>query len=306
MSFEVFALIKKNLRFYVVDVFYVLMMIVPIVIGIVLQILTKPASEGVSITGARIFFEIPMPWQSMPITESQINSLLVTVVLFFFCLYMTHGLGEHVVLKRQHLAEMAVEKVEQLVHENMGDYFRGFVPFVMAIMCLSAFSSLITLFGLYAPTSDVNVVGGWALLVFLIITYYKLKCGLWHYVKGLAEPVAFLMPVNIIGEFATPISMAFRHYGNVLSGSVVSVLIAAGLGGVSSMIMQNLPGMLADFPILQVGLPAVLSVYFDVFSGLLQAFIFAMLTMLYVAGAFDLDEFERRRAKRRAKKQNTL
>ena len=291
----------KRLGFRLLDAFYILMMVLPIVCGIVLQILTKPFAEGVSITGARVFFEIEMPMQNFPITESQINSALVIVVLFFFCLYMTHGLTERCELKRQHLAELAVEKVEALVQENMGAYFRGFTPFVIAILALSAFSSLMSLFGLYAPTSDVNIVGGWAILVFVIITYYKLKCGPLYYIKGLAEPVAFLMPVNIIGEVATPISMAFRHYGNVLSGSVVSVLIAAGLGGVSSMIMQHLPGFLADIPILQIGLPAVLSLYFDLFSSLLQAFIFAML-MLYVAGAFPIDEYELRRAKRRAKK----
>lgn len=292
----------KSLRFRLVDAFYIAMMILPVVCGIVLQVLTKPYSEGVSITGARIFFEIPLPLQNFPITESQINSAIVMVVLFFFCRYMTHGLQESPVLKRQHLIEIGIEKVQGLVQENMGDYFRGFVPFVISILALSAFSSLLSLFGLYPPTSDVNIVGGWAILVFVLITYYKLKCGPKHYVKGLMEPVAFLFPINVIGEFATPISMAFRHYGNVLSGSVVSVLIATALGGLSSMILGNLPGFLADIPLFQIGLPAVFSIYFDVFSGLLQAFIFAMLTMLYVSGAFPLDEYEKLRAKKARKK----
>ena len=98
------------------DAFYILMMVLPIVCGIVLQILTKPYAEGVSITGARVFFEIKMPLQNFLITESQINSALVIVVLFFFCLYVTHGLTEKCELKRQHMAELAVEKVEALVH----------------------------------------------------------------------------------------------------------------------------------------------------------------------------------------------
>lgn len=289
---------QQSVRFKLLDVFYIFMTALPILCGIVLQVLTKPASEGVSISGARIYFEIPMPLQPFLITESQINSALVIVSTFFLCLYLTHGLSEQVVLKRQHLVELAVEKVQGLVLENMGEYFKGFVPFVMAILVLSAFSSLLSLFGLYAPTSDVNIVGGWAILVFILITYYKFKCGPLYYVRGLMEPVAFLLPINVIGEFATPISMAFRHYGNVLSGSVISVLIAAGLGGVSSAIMSGLPGFLKDIPILQFGIPAVFSVYFDVFSGLLQAFIFAMLTMLYVSGAFPQDEYEKRRARK--------
>ena len=56
--------------------------------------------------------------------------------------------------------------------------------------------------------------------------------------------MAFLAPINFISEFATPISMSFRHYGNVLSGSVISVLIATALAGLSNMVLGNLPGFL--------------------------------------------------------------
>lgn len=292
---------KTTLRFKLLDIFYVVMMIVPIVFGIVLQVLTKPASEGVSITGARIFFTLKMPIQDFPVTESQINSALVLVTLLFFCLYMTHGLTAHIKLRRQHFAELIVEKVDGLVNENMGEYFIGFSPFIIAIMALSALSSLLSLCGLFPPTSDINIVGGWAILVFVIITYYKMKCGLLNYFKGFAEPVALLAPINFISEFATPISMAFRHYGNVLSGTVISVLIGTALGGLSTMLLGWLPGFLADIPFLQVGIPAVLSIYFDVFSGCLQAFIFAMLTMMYVSGAFDIDTYKARKAKKLSK-----
>ena len=294
---------KTSLRFRIVDIFFIVMMILPIVFGIVLQVLTKPVSDGISITGARIFFTLEMPFQDFPITESQINSALVMVTLLFFCFYMTHGLSEHIQLKRQHFAEMIVEKVDGLVSENMGEYFMGFSPFIIAIMALSAFSSLLSLCGLYPPTSDINIVGGWAILVFILITYYKLKCGPVNYLKGFAEPVPFFAPFNVVSEFATPVSMAFRHYGNVLSGTVISVLLGSALGGLSSMLLGSLPGFLADIPLLQVGIPAVLSVYFDVFSGCLQAFIFAMLTMLYVSGGFDLELFEKRKAQKKLKKQ---
>ena len=284
-------------RFKIVDAIYIAMMIIPILCGIVLQILTKPASEGITITGARIFFTIPMPIQDFPITESQINSAIVLVTLFFFCLYITHGISEHIKLKRQHFAEMIIEKVDGLVKDNMGDYFMGFTPFIIAILALSALSSLLTLFGLYPPTSDINIVGGWAILVFILITYYKMKCGPIHYVKSLSDPI-LLTPLNVISEVATPISMAFRHYGNVLSGSVIGVLIATALGGLSSMVLGWLPGFLADIPLFQIGIPAVLSIYFDVFSGLMQAFIFAMLTMLNVAGAVPWDDWNKKREKR--------
>lgn len=292
---------EKSLKFKIVDAIYIVMMVLPLVCGIVLKLLTTPPSDGISITGAKVFFVIPMPIQDFPITESQVNSVLVLITILFVCLFLTHGMTERINLKRQHLAEMAVEKVDKLVKDNMGEYFMGFAPFVIAILALSAFSSLSSLLGLYPPTSDINVVGGWAILVFAIITYYKMKCGPLAYLKGFTEPVALLAPINFISEFATPVSMAFRHYGNVLSGTVISALIGAALAGLTSLVLGWLPGFLADIPFLQIGIPAVLSIYFDVFSGLLQAFIFAMLTMVYISGAFDPTAYFARKAAKNKK-----
>lgn len=289
-------------KFKAVDIFYIVMMILPFLIGVVLKILTKPLSDEIKVAGADIYFTVKMPFQDFPITEAQVNSALVMIVIFFFCLYMTHGLKEKITLKRQHFAELIVEKADGLVKENMGEFFIGFSPFIIAILALSAISSLTSLLGLFPPTSDINIVGGWAILVFILITYYKLKCGPLNYLKGFTEPVTILAPINFISEFATPISMAFRHYGNILSGTVISVLLASALGGLSSMLLSSLPGFLADIPIFQVGIPAVLSIYFDVFSGCLQAFIFAMLTMLNISGGFSLETYNERKL-RKTKKQ---
>jgi len=293
---------NKSLRFKIVDILYILMMILPLVCGMVIKILTRPVSSGISVSGAQIFFEIPMPIQNLLITESQINSWLVIVVITGLCLYLTHGIKVKASGKRQLIAEWIVENAEKMTLGNMGEYFKGFAPFISSILALSAFSSLISLLGLYAPTSDVNIVGGWAILVFILITYYKFKCGPIMYIKSFGDPVPFLAPLNIISEIATPISMAFRHYGNVLSGSVISVLVLTGLSGLSKMVLGWLPGALGSFPLLQIGLPAILSIYFDVFSGVLQAYIFAMLTMLYISGGFPQTEYE----KRKFKKQNKI
>lgn len=292
---------NKSRRFSASDVLYLLMMILPIVCGIVIKVLTEPASEGIVISGARIFFTIKMPVQDLPITESQINTWLVMISITGLCLFLTNNLKVKAESVRQHIAEWIVEKTEALVTGNMSGYFTDFAPFVAAILALSAFSSLLALFGLYAPTSDLNIAAGWALLVFFLITYYKFKCGPVQYLKSFTEPVKFITPLNIISEFSTPVSMAFRHYGNVLSGSVISVLVAAGLQGLSSLILGALPGFLGEFPLFQIGIPAVLSIYFDVFSGCLQAYIFATLTMLYVAGGFPEEEFFRRRAAKKQK-----
>ena len=291
---------EKSLSFRIADVLLLAGFLLPFVFGIMLYILLEPASEGIEIAGAKIYFTLhmPMPMQDLPITESQVNSWLVIVALLFLCLFLTHGLSAKHPTRRQHAAEWIVEN---LVSGNMGDYFSGFAPFVAAIMGLSAFSSLLTLIGLYPPTSDLNVVAGWAVLVFILITYYKMKCGPVHYLKSFGDPVPFLAPLNIISEFATPVSMAFRHYGNVLSGSVISVLVAVGLQGVTHMILGKLPGFLGQFPFLQIGIPAILSIYFDIFSGCLQAFIFAMLTMLYISTGFPEDDYKEKLRKKKSK-----
>ncbi len=296
---------KANRRFAAVDILLLVLMVLPILAGLALKILFTPPTQGIEVTGALVYFTVPFPLQEIIISEAQVNSWLVIISVLFLCLYLTHGIRAKVKTKRQVILEWLVEKSEAMVLENMGEYFAGFVPFVAAILGLSAFSSLLSLLGLYPPTSDINVVGGWAILVFVLITYYKCKCGPVMYLKSFGDPVPFLAPLNIISEVATPISMAFRHYGNILSGTVISVLVATGLQGLTSLLLGWLPGWLGEFPFLRIGLPAVLSIYFDVFSGLLQAYIFAMLTMLYISGGFPIDEFFKRQEKKKAKKANS-
>lgn len=292
----------KSKLFRLVDLCLLGMILLPLVAGIALQVLTHPVSGGLEISGAYIYCTIPLPFQELPITESQVNSWLVMVSVLGLCLYLTHGLAPKAQTRRQLAAEWIVEKVDGLVRQNMGEYFKGFAPFIAAILALSAFSSLLSLIGLYPPTSDLNVVGGWALLVFFLITFYRFKAGPVQYLKAFADP-PLLAPLNVISEVATPVSMAFRHYGNVLSGSIISALVATALQGLSAIVLGWLPGVLGQFPLLQIGLPAILSVYFDLFSGYLQAFIFAMLTMLYVAGAFPADAYAQRQARKQRKTQ---
>ena len=287
---------KNDRRFRAVDIMLLVFAVLPLLFGITLKILFEPASDDISITGALIFCTVRMPFGELPITESQVNSWIVILTVFWLCLYLTHGITARGGRKRQIVAEWIVEKCDSLVHDSMGEYFRHFAPFVAAVMALSALSSLLTLLGLYPPTSDINTSAGWALMVFFLITYYKLKCGPLHYLKSFAEPVPLLTPLNIISEISTPVSMAFRQYGNVLSGTVMSALIAAGLSGLTKTLLGWLPGVLGEIPFLQIGIPAVLSVYFDVFSGLLQAFIFAMLSMLYISGGFPEELFMQKKA----------
>ncbi len=296
----------KDIRFKMVDILYIMGAVLPFVLVMILKILFNEPSEGINITGALVYFKIPMPLQDLPITEAQVNSWAVIISIFFLCLYFTHGLSVKAHLKRQLIAEWIVEKTQGLVKDNMGDFFNGYAPFIASILGISAFSSLMALIGVFPPTSDINIVGGWAILTFALITYYKLKGGVGNYLKGFTEPIFIMTPLNILGEVATPVSMAFRHYGNVLSGSVISVLIAAALQGASNLVLGWLPGFLGEIPFLQIGIPAVLSVYFDIFSGCMQAYIFAMLTMLNISNNFPQDEYEKRLLKKQAKKSKKI
>ena len=183
----------------------------------------------------------------------------------------------------------------------MGDQFAPFAPFIAALMALSAFSSLLSIFGMYSPTADLNTIAGWAAVVFVMITYYKLKGGLGGYLKGFTQPIFVLTPFNIISELATPVSMMFRHFGNICSGSVIMTLVYAALSVLSAAVFRWLPGKLAEFPFFQIGIPVVFSMYFDIFGALLQAFIFAMLTMMYISSA--AEDGEAARAERLARKQ---
>ena len=279
---------ENKSRFRVVDALLLLLTILQLALAIAIKICTTPDSpldEGVVISGAQIFFTIPMPLQDWPITAAQVNSWAIILSVLGLCLYLTHGITVVPHSKRQLVAEWIVEKVNGLVSSNMGEKFMDFAPFVAGILALSALSSLSSLLGLFAPTSDFNIVLGWALLVFILITRMKLKAGLWEYIKGFFSPIFIFAPLNIISEFVTPLSMSFRHYGNVMSGMVISSLIAFALRSLSNMVLGWLPGVLGSIPFLQIGLPAVLSLYFDIFSGCMQAFIFAMLTMMFIATA---------------------
>ena len=292
----------RDARFRRTDRLLIALMTLPLVGCLALKALFTPAPEGVDISGAMVFFELPAPVQPLIITESQVNSWAIMLSLLGLCLYLTHGLTEKAETRRQLVAEWIVEKCEGLVSANMGERYAGYEYLVAAIMGLSAFSSLSCLIGLFAPTGDVNVTAGWAILVFCLVTWTKLQGGFLNYLKGFTEPIPVFTPMNFISEFSLPVSMAFRHYGNVMSGAVISALIGAALRSLSGMVLGWIP-VIGKIPLLQIGLPAVLSIYFDVFSGLMQAFIFAMLTMLNVSGSFPQEAWEKRQRKKAIRKQ---
>ncbi len=234
----------------------------------------------VTLNGAPIYFEIPI-LGGIPITATLVVTWVIMVLLTLFCVFLTRDLKVKDVSKRQAVAEFLVKTAENFVNNNMGPAFARYVPFVAALFCLS-------------PTADLSTEIAWAVLVFVLITATKIKTnGVLGYAKGFTQPIPVLTPFNIISELATPVSMAFRHFGNIVSGYVISTLVYAALLAANRALFGLIPGavgtVLGAIPFLDVGVPAVLSLYFDWFSSFMQAFIFCMLTTMYIANAAEAD-----------------
>lgn len=247
----------------------------------------------VTLNGAPIYFEIPI-LGGIPITATLVVTWVIMVLLTLFCVFLTRDLKVKDVSKRQAVAEFLVKTAENFVNNNMGPAFSRYVPFVAALFCLSLFSSLSSLLGCFSPTADLSTEIAWAVLVFVLITATKIKTnGVLGYAKGFTQPIPVLTPFNIISELATPVSMAFRHFGNIVSGYVISTLVYAALLAANRALFGLIPGavgtILGAIPFLDVGIPAVLSLYFDWFSSFMQAFIFCMLTTMYIANAAEAD-----------------
>lgn len=244
------------------------------------------------ISGARIFFTLPIDVPvlgPLRISETMVVSWIVMILITGLCIWLTHDLKEENISKRQAVAELIVEKANSFVIGNMGEKFRYLIPFVAALFATSVVSNLISLIGLRSlqQTFLLRLLGS---CVFIMITAQKIKTsGFGGYLKGFTTPIAVMTPFNILSELATPVSMACRHFGNILSGVVINGLIYGALAVASSALLGLIPGALGDvlskIPILDVGVPAITSVYFDWFSGVMQAFIFCMLTVMYIANA---------------------
>ena len=248
---------------------------------------------NVEINGSPILTTLPI-FGGIPLTATLVVTWSIMLLLTLFCIWLTHDLRVDHVTTRQTFAEFLVNTAQNFVDSNMGTRFSHYAPFVAAIFSLSLLSSLSGLLGVFSPTADLSTELAWAVLVFVLITATKIKTnGIGGYLKGYTQPIAVLTPFNIISEIATPISMAFRHFGNIASGSVITALIYGGLSALSSLVLGLLPGAFGDavsqIPIFDFGIPAILSLYFDFFSSVLQAFIFCMLTMMYIGGAAETD-----------------
>ena len=191
----------------------------------------------VSINGARILATIEnVPvFGSVQITQTLTASWLVMLIISGLLIWLGSGLKVSGISRKQAVAEMAYTSLVNFVRGNMGTGFDHYIPLVGTIFITSVISNLISLLGIWSPTADLMTELAWALVVFVLITYHKIKSsGIVAYMKGFLDPIAVLLPINIMSECFTPVSMACRHFGNILSGTVISALIYAALAAANN------------------------------------------------------------------------
>ena len=289
---------------------------------------------NVNVTGPYIYFSIPL-WEgfSIQITQTTVSLIIVTGILIIASILLGKNLSKRPSGK-QVLVEKGIMMMYNMVSETMGAHNAHWTPYITVIFLSSICGSFIGLTGfLRSTTADLSVPLTWAVMTSVIIWYNNIKNnGFVGWLKGFTEPVVVMTPMNIISEIAQPISMAFRHFGNVAGGGVITSILYTALSMASALLMRILSGtvvipiavilvgillltlgvkkkktarkifgivfivlgllgiaqytgILTDIPILQFGIPAVLSIYFDLFSGFVQAFVFSLLSMVYIAGS---------------------
>ena len=196
-----------------------------------------------SINGAKILYTIEnVPiFGKVDITQTLIVSWLVVGIITLLCWWLGSGLKVTNISRKQAVAEMGATALLNFVRGNMGTGFDHYIPLVGAIFISSVVSNLISLLGIWSPTADLMTELAWALVVFVLITYHKIKSsGIGGYLKGFLDPIFVMAPINVMSECFTPISMACRHFGNILSGTVISALIYGALTALNNAVFGAL------------------------------------------------------------------
>ena len=241
-----------------------------------------------SVNGPKVYFAIKTPLGNINITQTTISLFAVTILLTLFGYLATRKLTKRPG-KFQVIVEKLVTMLYGLVEDTMGKHNLKFAPYIGTLFLSSIVGTLLGMTQIFrSVTADLSVTLAWALVTSVLVWYNNIKnFGFRSWLKGFTEPIVVMTPMNIVSEIAQPISMAFRHFGNVAGGSVLTALIYAALGGLTNLVFGWLPEAILSWfpPVFQVGIPAVLSIYFDLFSGFVQALVFSLLTMVYVGAA---------------------
>ncbi|MDR2487879.1 MAG: F0F1 ATP synthase subunit A [Clostridiales Family XIII bacterium] len=213
------------------------------------------------------------------ITETVFWAIIVSVFLVLFAVISTRKLKK-IPRGAQAYAELIVEYVYKFTRDSMGKDKLMFAPFIGTLFLFLLFGNALGLIGFRPVTADMNATFALGFLVFLMIQYNAIRSrGIIGYLKHFAEPYPFMIPIKIMEEITFPVSLSFRIFGNILAGVIIMELVLEALKHLSTEVIK-LP-----IPILQAVLPLPLNGFFDIFEPILQAFVFTMLTMTFIAKA---------------------
>lgn len=213
-----------------------------------------------------VVFHIPI-FGGIPIYESVVVSWMIIAALLAVILLLTRNLKVENPGKGQLMLESIVSWVYKLFYDLLGEKGKRYIPYLMTVLIYLALSNLMGLIGFKPPTKDLTVTAALAIMSIILIEYAGIRAkGAKKWARSFAEPVAIIAPLNVLEIVIRPLSLCMRLFGNMLGGFVVMELIKQ---------------------ILPVFLPILPSFYFDIFDGLLQAYVFVFLTSLFMKEAIE-------------------
>ncbi len=210
------------------------------------------------------------------ITETVIYFWIIMAIMITFALIATRKM-EQKPTGIQLVAEYIVEFVYNFTEGAMGKRNSNFAPYIGTLFIFLILGNSLGLWGLRPVTADVNTTFALAGITFFLVHFNSIKSkGIGGYIGHLSAPYAFMLPINIVGELAFPISLSFRLFGNIAGGMIIMALIFTGLDSVSESLSLSIP-------FFQFLIPLPANLFFDIFEPILQGFVFTMLTMVFIS-----------------------
>ena len=206
-------------------------------------------------------FTIPV-FGGIQVAESTVITWVIMAVLAALSIYLGSNLKVHNPGKRQQVAEMIVTFLDNFINGMLGEKGKQYGTLISVILIYIGVSNVIGLFGLKSPTKDVGVTGALALMSIVLIEYSGVhQKGAKGFLKSFAEPIPIMLPMNILEVFIRPLSLCMRLFGNILGAFVIMELL------------KIVAPLLVPIPF---------SLYFDLFDGFIQAYVFVFLTSLFI------------------------
>ena len=201
------------------------------------------------------------------ITESIVNAWIIMLLLIIFTVVVRLMIKRFTDLPKgfQNIVELMVETFDGFVRSTAGDKLHDLGNWYFMLFAFILLSNIAGIFGLTPPSADWAMTFACALSTFGLIQIVAFKYQKIGYLKSFIEPFVLFLPLNIIGEISRPIALSFRLFGNILAGSIMLSLI------------YNIAPL-----ILKLLLPAAMHIYFDLVSGILQTYIFVVLSLSFV------------------------